>query len=287
MSADLWVRRPGTCTARFRRTRAKQHIHRMSVDPPARTVRGRCAPKRRGTSANGTRRPISEIREGDQVLATNTETGETQARTVTETMVMHHDGDLLDLAIEDDDGQGVIQTTDRHQFWSVTDQQWEHAIDLDEGEQLRQADGTSATIVKLTERPGRQDMWDLTVDINHTFYVATGDVVDDPSALVHNCIRNQHLAGKNHPVTDVPFDAQGFPNFSKWRHPSVSDVRIQLSGNRTTDAARANQAVGLSKTPDGYVWHHHQYKGRRDAADREGCSQGNWAHGRGSRYEGR
>ena len=59
----------------------------------------------------------------------------------------------------------------------------------------------------------------------------------------------------------MPFDAQGFPNFSAWRHPNVSDVRIQLSGNRATDAARANQVAGLPQTPSGYVWHHHQDKG--------------------------
>ncbi len=149
----LRVRHPIACTTPRRRARARQHLIGAAVDPPARACRGRCAPKRRDTLANGTTRAISEIREGDEVLATNTGTGETQARTVTATMVMHHDGDLLDLTIEDDDGQGVIQTSDRHPFWSVTDSEWEHAIDLSVGEQLRQADGSTATVVSSPSGP--------------------------------------------------------------------------------------------------------------------------------------
>jgi hypothetical protein len=36
--------------------------------------------------------------------------------------------------------------------------------------------------VKLTERPGRQDMWDLTVEVDHNFYVDFGA----GAVLVHN-----------------------------------------------------------------------------------------------------
>jgi DNase/tRNase domain of colicin-like bacteriocin len=73
--------------------------------------------------------------------------------------------------------------------------------------------------------------------------------------------RNAHLAGHKHPVTGVPFDANGYPDFSAYRHPNVPDVRIKLSGNRKTDFARANKAAGLTETPRGYVWHHHQDSG--------------------------
>jgi hypothetical protein len=50
----------------------------------------------------------------------------------------------------------------------------------------------------------------------------------------------------------VPFDAKGYPDFSKFRHPNVPNVRIQLSGSRLTDFARANAAAGLKETPSGY-----------------------------------
>jgi hypothetical protein len=68
-------------------------------------------------------------------------------------------------------------------------------------------------------------------------------------------IRNSHLAGKIHPVTKVPFNKQGFPDFSA---VSVKTVKIQQTGKRAVDAAAANKSAGLASTPDGYVWHHHQ-----------------------------
>ncbi|WP_437953973.1 HNH endonuclease [Sorangium sp. So ce296] len=82
-----------------------------------------------------------------------------------------------------------------------------------------------------------------------------------PAGGLISPIRNVHLAGKTHPKTGVPFDKSGYPDFSSYRHPNVADVRIELSGSRSTDFARANAAAGLKETPVGYTWHHHQDKG--------------------------
>ncbi|XXY22128.1 RHS repeat-associated core domain-containing protein [Sorangium sp. So ce216] len=79
--------------------------------------------------------------------------------------------------------------------------------------------------------------------------------------------RNAHVAGKTHPKTGVPFDKSGYPDFSAHRHPNVPDVRIELSGSRSADFARANAAAGLKETPAGYTWHHHQDKGLMQLID--------------------
>jgi RHS repeat-associated protein len=64
---------------------------------------------------------------------------------------------------------------------------------------------------------------------------------------------NSGYAGGTHP-TGVPFTAAGFPDFSSY---AVAEVRVTgLTGNNTKDAALANQATGLPKTPAGYTWHH-------------------------------
>ena len=91
----------------------------------------------------------------------------------------------------------------------------------------------------------------------------------DPFGL--SCIRNKHLANSTHPVTGVPFDADGFPVFDKWRHPDVADVRITLTGNRIADFAAANKLANLLGTPDGFTWHHHQDKGLMQLID-------SWVH---------
>jgi hypothetical protein len=68
-------------------------------------------------------------------------------------------------------------------------------------------------------------------------------------------LRNGHLAGSVHPHTGVPFDADGFPDFSDF---ATAEVKIELTGNRYLDDKAANQSLGFRKTPEGYTWHHHQ-----------------------------
>jgi hypothetical protein len=67
----------------------------------------------------------------------------------------------------------------------------------------------------------------------------------------------------------VRFDEKGFPDFSPYKYrggDGKSDVRIEMSGSYREDFARANRAAGFEKTPDGYVWHHHQELGRMQNA---------------------
>ena len=75
--------------------------------------------------------------------------------------------------------------------------------------------------------------------------------------------RNSHLANDIHEKYDVPFDADGFPDFSYYLYKGgKSEVTIDYSGNRIEDAKRANRAAGYDRTPKGYVWHHHQDYGK-------------------------
>jgi len=70
-------------------------------------------------------------------------------------------------------------------------------------------------------------------------------------------IRNAHLAGKRHPMTGVPFDAEGYPDFRAAGLVKI-EVKIKYTGSRTGDFAAANKAAGLGETPKGMTWHHHQ-----------------------------
>lgn len=69
-------------------------------------------------------------------------------------------------------------------------------------------------------------------------------------------IRNKDLANKKHPDTGIPFDSQGFPDFS-----SVAAKTVTIPGGHTgtnMDFSEANRAAKLSATPPGMTWHHHQ-----------------------------
>jgi hypothetical protein len=128
--------------------------------------------------ANGTTRPISEIREGDMVLATDPETGETGGREVTGTLP--HTDQLLTLRLS----SGDVVTTEDHKYWNVTDQAWQESQDLDHGDRLLTADGDHVTVEGLDWTTLHTDAaYDLSVAEFHSYYVGAGD----ESVLVHNC----------------------------------------------------------------------------------------------------
>jgi RHS repeat-associated protein len=140
--------------------------------------------------ADGTAKPIEDVQPGDQLLATDPETGRQSAQAVTAVWV--HDDTLVDLQIlqgqaglvPDLDAMVTITTTEDHPFWNRTDQQWQQAGSLDHGDELLAANGTAPTVVGLlgyTERRG--SAYDLSVSDVHTYYVLTGDT----PVLVHNC----------------------------------------------------------------------------------------------------
>ncbi len=124
---------------------------------------------------DGTRKPIEEIKIGDKVMATDPETGEQAAKAVEHVFI--HDDTVVDLLV---DGE-VITTTEDHPFWSVTDQRFERADELSEGEHVLAADGSVLSVSGL--RPGterNEPAYNLSVEGIHTYHVGQSEI------LVHN-----------------------------------------------------------------------------------------------------
>jgi RHS repeat-associated protein len=80
---------------------------------------------------------------------------------------------------------------------------------------------------------------------------AAGKIISASGKLI--TIRNFKLAGGKHP-TGVPFDKDGFPDFSSY---SKKSVKIKQTG-KPQDFDEANRLAGYEKTPPGMTWHHHQ-----------------------------
>ncbi|MFG2912346.1 RHS repeat-associated core domain-containing protein [Kitasatospora sp. NPDC048298] len=140
---------------------------------------------------DGTLKPIEDIQQGDVVMATDPQTGETRPETVTATITTPDDKDFTDLTLTDDasprgppaDDQAKITSTHHHPYWSETRQQWVDAGELTPGEQLRQPDGTTLTIQSVRNYPYAVTTHNLTVSLLHTYYVLAGTT----PVLVHNC----------------------------------------------------------------------------------------------------
>lgn len=125
--------------------------------------------------ANGQLKPIATIVVGDLVVASDPETGEQAAKPVEQVFV--HEDVVFDLVI----GGEVISTTEDHPFWSVTDQRFERADELEPGELVLSAAGATTQVTGVVSGAGRPAVaFNLAIDDIHTFHVGVS------RALVHN-----------------------------------------------------------------------------------------------------
>ncbi|WP_077487895.1 polymorphic toxin-type HINT domain-containing protein [Sinomonas mesophila] len=125
--------------------------------------------------ADGARKSIENIKIGDKVIATDPETGEQEAKTVERVFV--HDDTVIDLGVEGE----PITTTEDHPFWSVTDQRFERADQLEPGEEVLGADGRTIRVSGLEVGTRRQALaYNLSVEGIHTYQVGQSEI------LVHN-----------------------------------------------------------------------------------------------------
>ncbi|WP_420310357.1 polymorphic toxin-type HINT domain-containing protein [Streptomyces sp. YS-B37] len=144
----------------------------------------------------GKKKPIGKIKPGDKVEAADPETGKhIGARTVSARLV-HLDNDLLDVQIRTGKGSGsVIHTTYRHPFWDDTAKAWVQAGELHNGHALAVVAGAYAVAVGVRGRSGNAEMYNLTFEQLHTYYVLAGNT----PVLVHN-IGNCPIDGLEHGV---------------------------------------------------------------------------------------
>ncbi|MFJ3235938.1 polymorphic toxin-type HINT domain-containing protein [Streptomyces sp. NPDC086787] len=128
-------------------------------------------------------KPIQKVKFGDKVEAADPVTGKHKgARAVTATHV-NHDYDLIDLRIRrSDDITSTLHTTSNHPFWDDTSHAWVPAGKLKPGHALVTDTNQHVHVSAVIVRPGDRDMYNLTVDDLHTYYVLAGAT----PVLVHN-----------------------------------------------------------------------------------------------------
>ncbi|MFJ9866188.1 RICIN domain-containing protein [Streptomyces sp. NPDC101165] len=143
--------------------------------------------------ADGSRKALRDVRNGDLLLATDPETGRTRGEPVTRTF--HHSAvDLVDVTLTDG---GRLTSTPGHRFF-VTGRGWTLASDLRRGNALRTPDGVHTVAALLDRHEARpRTVYDLTVSGLHTFYAVAGG----SPVLVHNC-------------NDLAADAENFPGLA-------------------------------------------------------------------------
>lgn len=138
--------------------------------------------------ADGSTKPIEQVRTGDKIVATDPRTGETRVETVTAEIKGQGLKHLVKVTIDVDGKTGTktseVTATDGHPFWVPELGKWLEATDLQSGQWLRTSAGTYVQI-SAVERWTAQNatVHNLTVSDVHTYYV----VAASAPVLVHNC----------------------------------------------------------------------------------------------------
>ncbi|MDY7085985.1 MAG: SpvB/TcaC N-terminal domain-containing protein [Actinomycetota bacterium] len=208
---------------------------------------------------DGTTVRIKDLRAGDTVLATDPLTGETTVRKITDTH-LNADTDMTDLTVT---GGSVIRTTQHHKFWSETRQAWVDAVDLRPGERLRTAGGDLVTVEAAGSYIAARDMFDLTVDEIHTYYVLAGTT----PVLVHNCgedegnfvYRNlrpdedpsKGLVAKNPQATYQPAGHVLHGSRPNWRSQYISTTRSRAAADKWTEGRMVK--IDLEQVPGSVI----------------------------------
>ncbi|MER7757357.1 DddA-like double-stranded DNA deaminase toxin [Kitasatospora sp. NPDC097643] len=163
--------------------------------------------------ADGSSKPIKDVKQGDNVLSTDPQTDTTKSEAVTATIVTPDDRQFTDLTLTADTKPATTLTsTQHHPFWDETTQRWTDAAALHVGDHLRAADGTSLTVRAIRNyEPQPQEARNLSIAELHTYYVLAGAT----PVLVHNCpdfVQNARdaIAGEK-PTVGRIFDANGNP----------------------------------------------------------------------------
>lgn len=132
--------------------------------------------------ADGKSKDIEDVKLGDEVLATDPETGETGPRKVTRLIRTEGDKYFNELSIATENGIEKLTATHEHPFWSPSEHDWIPAGKLKPGMTLRTDDGTTVIVTDTRSFTKQTRTYNLTVDDLHTYYVLAGQT----PVLVHN-----------------------------------------------------------------------------------------------------
>jgi hypothetical protein len=176
-AADRWTEEVTAARATLRRLDAIVESARRS-EPPCNSF----VPGTQVLMADGSRKPIEEVKLGDQVLSTDPKTGETCPRTVVATIVGSGTKQLVELTVGSGPAISSVTATEGHPFWNATTSQWEKASDLAPGDSLLTPSREFRAVTAVRHRSADQRVFSLTVEGVHTYDVATAF----SASLVHN-----------------------------------------------------------------------------------------------------
>ncbi|SDZ19920.1 intein C-terminal splicing region/RHS repeat-associated core domain-containing protein [Amycolatopsis xylanica] len=217
--------------------------------------------------ADGTAKPIEQVKIGDFVLSTNPETGGVERHEVVGTLIHADEDERTEITVEADGGFGKVTATDWHPVWAEEVGKWVAIGDLAPGQHLHSPDGQPSVVTAVRHFQQNAPVFDLTVDGVHTYNVLAGLT----PVLVHNCGDRIYEAGGKHnnevrstsrgPNSREPADGQGaLENSVQIKSTAPRRVGIDPTNGDVVVLDRTHPAAPCGcKTPGGTneVFHGH------------------------------
>ncbi|MEW2505946.1 Hint domain-containing protein [Amycolatopsis sp. NPDC047767] len=132
--------------------------------------------------ADGSKKPIEDVKVGDLVRNAQPDNSNTEINTVTALHITDTDRDFVDVTITTPAGPKKITSTARYLWYDVTTHNWTDATSLRPGDLLDTPREGHAAIQTLHRYSSSFRTYNLTIDTTHTYYVLAGTT----AVLVHN-----------------------------------------------------------------------------------------------------
>jgi RHS repeat-associated protein len=213
--------------------------------------------------ADGTVKPIEEVKVGEEVLARDVAIGEAITAIVSDTITTPEQlRNLITIGVDiDGDGKSDadITSTAGHAFWAAerdvqsTDQlngEWIHAAKLEEGNWLQDQDGNWLVLTDIRSYSKSLITYNFAVSNVHTYHVIAGET----PVLVHNCNFRPGVADEKYDKHVLGLDNSGNPTrtpdmpeydydggFEKY----VEDACALMCGARPAGAREATRSDGV------------------------------------------
>lgn len=219
--------------------------------------------------ADGTQKPISQVRVGDWVLATDPATGVTLPKQVTDLIVGTGAKQLKRIVTA---GRQIV-ATDGHPFYTANTGSWTNAADLRQGDQLVGADGSLTKVSALIDADQATTVYNLSVNDIHTYYAG------EHSVLVHNCDPSLGSGNAYSVAYETHLPKTSYPGRSRPHHFQEANRNLLRELDTDADVARGMEEMipGIRgmlinsrgtiarRPPSKWTWHH--------AANEEGLMQ--------------
>ncbi|GLI27914.1 hypothetical protein ARHIZOSPH14_21560 [Agromyces rhizosphaerae] len=128
-------------------------------------------------ACDGSEVPIEEVGLGVVVWASDPVSGESAPREVVRLITGDGVKDLVTVTVADEGGvSGSVVATAGHPFWVPDAGVWVDAGQLRAGQWLQTSAGTWVQITAVAHERRVQTVHNLTVAVDHTYYVAAGDL---------------------------------------------------------------------------------------------------------------